>query len=157
MPTSVSDVLDRFTNKVDPHGPLPEFDPLLGACWVWTGAIYSATGYGSFVATTAHRWAYVNLVGPIPDGLHIDHLCRVRSCCNPDHLEPVTQAENNRRQAAAQTHCLHGHEYTAANTYLDGKGYRRCRVCVRESSDRNSAVRSARRATARAAKEGTPP
>ncbi len=69
-------------------------------CWIWQGAKcsegYGSIGYGPTMFST-HRLAYERLVGPIPSGLHIDHLCRVRACCNPDHLEPVTQLENTRR------------------------------------------------------------
>jgi hypothetical protein len=70
-------------------------------CWLWSGEP-SSTGYvhlslGGRRKMLGHRWAYEHFKGPIPDGLHIDHLCKVRSCLNPDHLEAVTQAENNRR------------------------------------------------------------
>lgn len=69
-------------------------------CWLWTGTI-APNGYGYFAikgrSQQAHRVAYELLVGPIPDGLDLDHLCRVRACVNPDHLEPVTRSENNRR------------------------------------------------------------
>lgn len=70
-------------------------------CWEWTGTL-NRDGYGSFqlghgVAARAHRVLYEQLVGPIPEGLHIDHLCYNPCCVRPDHLEPVTQAENNRR------------------------------------------------------------
>ena len=103
---------ERFWSKVDKDGPLPEYRPELGPCWIWTGARMPA-GYGTFAEVTyvastgrskfvgAHRWAYVNTSGPIPDGMHIDHLCRVTSCVNPAHLETVTIAENNRRAASA--------------------------------------------------------
>lgn len=70
-------------------------------CWLWTGAVVG-DGYGRFSHDLyAHRYAYELLVGPIPDGLHIDHLCRTPLCVNPAHMEPVTAAENNRRRSAA--------------------------------------------------------
>lgn len=78
---------------------------------------------------------YEAFVGPIPDGLQIDHLCRVRHCVNPAHLEPVTIAENVRRGAAAQTHCKYGHEYTPENTVIHHGG-RECRTCNRIRSRR---------------------
>jgi hypothetical protein len=83
----------------------------------------------------AHRFSYEAYVGPIGAGLHIDHLCRVRSCVNPKHLEPVTQRVNTLRgegRAALQlrvTHCPRGHEYTPDNIYL-WRGHRACRTCV---------------------------
>lgn len=83
---------ERFWSCVDKDGP--------GGCWIWTGALTGA-GYGQFGGggkkSYTHRWAYQAHVGPIPDGLELDHLCRVRACCNPDHLEPVTHEENTRR------------------------------------------------------------
>lgn len=102
------------------------------SCWLWIGPL-RANGYGMYNHRPAHRVTYELLVGPIPDGLHIDHLCRVRHCVNPDHLEPVTQAENNRRAGAAKTHCPRDHEYTPENTY-NKNGSRMCRTCHRDRS-----------------------
>jgi hypothetical protein len=86
---------------------------------------------------TAHRAFYMELVGPIPDGLTIDHLCKVRNCVNPDHLEPVSRGENTLRgnsphaQNARKTHCLNGHLYDEQNTYITPRGERACRACHR--------------------------
>lgn len=112
-------------------------------CWMWVGAI-SDTGYGSFNAggglyTGSHRFAYQQVKGAIPAGLYLDHICRVRSCVNPDHLEPVTNEENIRRgnggiNNASKTHCPKGHEYTPENTvlrkYPNGRTGRICRSCL---------------------------
>ena len=112
-------------------------------CWLWTGALKSG-GYGQFFAekyALAHRVAYELVVGPIPEGLTLDHLCRVHNCVNPAHLEPVTNGENLRRGMgptgihARATHCPKGHEYTVENTYRNKKGWRTCRACrVREGA-----------------------
>ena len=115
-------------------------------CWEWTGA-RSSTGYGVIQRggvgpkklLFAHRLAYEFYVGPIPDGLHIDHLCRNRGCVRPDHLEAVTVRENILRgtgwmaERARATHCVHGHEFTPENTYLYGptKTWRMCVACSR--------------------------
>jgi hypothetical protein len=94
-------------------------------CWIWQlssrGPLRSTGRYGRIVVNgknvAAHRCSYEVFVGPIPKGLHIDHLCGNPPCVNPEHLEPVTQAENSRRRAMANTHCPQGHEYTEQNTY----------------------------------------
>lgn len=106
-------------------------------CWLWT-AYLDKKGYGRLrwqgKGCKAHRLVYELLVGPIPAGLQIDHLCRVRNCVNPAHMEPVTLAENVRRGTSGainrtKTHCPKGHEYTADNTYTH-KGKRACKACA---------------------------
>ena len=98
-------------------------------CWLWSGYIHKRTGYGRLGQSLAHRLVYETLVGEIPPGLELDHLCRVRHCVNPKHLEPVTSAENTRRGAAALTECKHGHLMSNINTYVAPTGRRQCRVC----------------------------
>lgn len=110
-------------------------------CIVYTGAL-SVGGYGKIRVDGKHKYAhrvvYEELVGPIPEGLQIDHLCRVRACCNHLHLEAVTQRENIMRGVgptavnATKTHCAHGHEFSPENTRLDRLGRRQCLLCNRE-------------------------
>jgi hypothetical protein len=111
-----------------------------GGCIVWTGVLRN--GYGVISSGNrwlrAHRVAYELLVGPIPDGLVLDHLCRNTRCINPHHLEPVTVRENTLRSPIAlsainarKTHCPAGHEYSPENTYLRANGHRACRACGR--------------------------
>jgi len=107
-------------------------------CWIWTGS-QNGKGYGkvSYFGQRhrTHRFSYELLVGPIPAGLQIDHLCRVRSCMNPQHLEPVTPKINQERSArATKTHCAHGHPFSGENlrvTYRNGWTERKCRECKR--------------------------
>jgi hypothetical protein len=123
-------VMERFMSKVN---------KLPSGCWLWHGPV-NRCGYGKFtvqrVTMAAHRFAYHNLVGPIPPELTIDHLCRNRDCVNPKHLEPVSMRENLLRgdtlQAAnaRKTHCVNGHEFTKQNTRLES-GWRQCRECKR--------------------------
>ena len=113
------------------------------SCWLWMGAKDLAQGYGYFGDGTkvvrAHRWAYEQLIGPIPVGLEIDHLCRVTACVNPEHLEAVTRSTNIQRGRTSalrnQTQCCRGHEFSPENTrhYMSGGYWKRgCRTCFRE-------------------------
>lgn len=106
------------------------------SCWIWP--VVRSIGYGRAYGTRqAHRVVYERLVGPIPAGLQLDHLCRTPACVNPWHLEPVTAAENQRRgKRAQQTHCGRGHEFTAENTRIRGNGTRQCKTCSREGQAR---------------------
>lgn len=126
---------DRLWDKVDASGD----------CWEWTGSL-DGRSYGHLMGdggrtVKAHRAAYQTLVGPIPAGLDLDHLCRNRSCVNPDHLEPVTRSENLRRsplvgRRSNLTSCPQGHPYDDANTYVDKRGRRGCKQCRREATRR---------------------
>lgn len=129
----------RFWTRIveDEHG-----------CWIWQGTLRS-DGYGQVTVDgrkwLAHRFAYTDMVADIPAGLQIDHLCRVTSCVNPYHLEPVTAHVNNMRseslaaRRARMTHCPRGHELTPDNVYSrpDRTASRMCRTCC--------ALREARR------------
>ena len=127
--------LDRFEEKVFRSG----FDE----CWYWT-AVTNPDGYGQLrigrKMVLAHHLSYEHFVGPIPKGLQLDHLCRVRGCVNPRHLEPVTQRENILRGVgiaalnAKKTHCKNGHEFTPENTrpqaHISKDGTKRGRSCL---------------------------
>jgi hypothetical protein len=127
-------------------------------CWLWTGSRTSA-GYGNLcIARTwhyAHRLAYHLTVGPIPEGMVLDHLCRIRHCCNPAHLEPVTNRENTMRGLApygVRTTCKRGHDVSdPANVYVEPNGRgRRCRICAYEYQRANSEKRNERKRLRRA-------
>ena len=121
---------DRFWRKVDKSSPR--------GCWEWLGS-QDGQGYGLFslhgVTKRAHRFAYLSLVGPIPAGLVIDHLCRNRLCVNPEHMEPVTNQENLRRgqghdvSQGRRNTCPAGHTYSPENTYINPRGAKCCRTC----------------------------
>jgi hypothetical protein len=126
--------LRRFMEKVAP-------EPNTG-CWLWYGA-WGGGGYPVVnlycVNYAAHRVAYEHFVGPIGEGLQLDHLCRVRCCVNPAHVEPVTPIVNTMRgdtaaaKNAAKTHCPMGHPYSGSNLYIAPKtGDRMCKKCSRE-------------------------
>lgn len=148
MAPQITELPARFRKKVvaRPSG-----------CWEWT-AYRDRMGYGRYyvewdktrkvrIVSLAHRFAYESLVGPIPEGFGLDHLCRNPPCVNPAHLEPVTDQTNWLRGhgphiiglwQAAKTHCPFGHEYTAENTFArpnaSGSYSRSCRECGRIDS-----------------------
>lgn len=149
---------ERFLAKIDTTGG-PD------ACWPWTAALFTQTGYGVFhpvkgKTVSAHTWSYREFIGPIPDGLHVDHTCHNRdqdcpggracvhrSCVNPAHLEPVDPDANVKRSPRSnhrKTHCPRQHEYTPENTYIrhTATGDQRiCRECAREADRRRSGNR----------------
>ena len=132
----MSDIIERFEAKyfVAPDG-----------CWLWTANTHTQ-GYGKIKIAKktmlAHRVSYELYVGKIPDGLHIDHLCRQTACVNPHHLEAVTKRENTLRgigpsaQNAKKTHCKRGHEFIGENTYSYSTNKRICIFCNREQDSR---------------------
>lgn len=125
----------KYVNTTDPD-----------KCWEWQGG-RTQTGYGnsSYMDDTgkqrcikAHRLSYQTFVGPIPEGLTLDHLCENKACINPAHLEPVPNGVNARRSPrtrasinAAKTHCPYGHPYDEVNTFINVRGSRECRICIR--------------------------
>ncbi len=145
---------DKFMARVMP-------EPNSG-CWIWTGRIHDH-GYGMFSNPVvsqdyrAHRWSYLRFKGDIPKGTEIDHVCRVRCCVNPDHLEAVTRSVNVRRGTSAErtslikktaTHCAKGHLWTPENTRIITKKYRPtgtqrwCRECAKARSKKSNLKRA---------------
>jgi hypothetical protein len=135
--TITYDALDRFMDNVRVQE---------NGCAIWIGGSRNCgTDYGGFnfrgKRYLAHRYAYEQLIGPIPEGLSLDHLCRNPRCVNPAHLEPVTHRENVVRGIgvpavnARKTHCKRGHPFSEANTRVrlkKGRPGRECRTCIRE-------------------------
>jgi len=128
--------------------------------WIWTANMLP-NGYGQMDKKYAHRLSHEFYIGPIPDGFVIDHLCRVRNCVNPQHLQAVTQKVNtsrgsasiavklsNARRGAERTHCLHGHEFTEENTWTEtkrnGNKMRRCKICRKAQASLRSSASSHR-------------
>ena len=126
MPISA---IDRFWEKVI-------INP--SSCWEWQGCLVE--GYGQFwdgqSLVYAHRFLYKQMIGEVPIGLQLDHLCRNRKCVNPDHLEVVTPKTNINRGICSnriKTHCPQGHPYTEVNTYHHPQGWRICKICQKNS------------------------
>lgn len=142
----------RLWEKIDKRGS--------GECWPWMAHVHR-NGYATFipqnkdgVRVMVHRYAYEELVGPIPDGLTIDHLCKNRACCNPAHMEPVTQGENAirgggakagvaARRANAEVGCRRGHPRTPEHAFKTPKGNWRCRTCdrLRQANKRRAGIK----------------
>jgi len=133
-------------SRIDKNGPVPEYAPELGPCWLWLGGRHSC-GYGKSTFNKkqllVHRLTYEESNGAIPADLELDHLCRVRHCCRPSHLEVVTHEVNAQRgmspaaQNARKTACPKGHPYS-----VQPNGYRICRPCFNDHQREARAIRS---------------
>lgn len=141
--TIIKDDVLRFYSKVKKTDD---------GCWIWVGSSWDG-GYGRMSvkgkSVLAHRFSYSLLVGEIPEGKQLDHLCRNRGCVNPEHLEPVSAQENQLRgntftaRNSKVTHCRQGHPYSGENLYLTPDGRRDCRTCRRAANAKQSAKRKA--------------
>ncbi|AKL88360.1 HNH endonuclease [Gordonia phage GMA6] len=131
---------DRLLSNVNKCGPRKSHMPT--RCWVWTGAVRGRYGQMKVRGRTlrVHRVAYAECKDGIPNGLHVDHLCRTTLCVRPSHLEAVTQKENNER--TYERECQKGHQWTDDSTYVRSDGTRECRICRRETERRRYARRS---------------
>ena len=140
--SNIDRTTERFNSKIE---RITE-----SGCWIWTGCA-NELGYGMMViknnsiwkTTFVHRFSYQLHKGEIPNGFQIDHLCMVKCCVNPNHLELVTAKENTHRAIkfgiggavtkANKTHCPKGHQYSGENLYIYPNGYRECRICRKEN------------------------
>lgn len=114
----------------------PSIEITPGGCWLWTGRLnnqgYGQVGDTRIRSVLVHRLMWALRSGEIPEGLVLDHLCRTPNCCNPEHLDPVTVQENNRRSLPFRkvlTHCANGHEITDQTRYINSAGHRECSTC----------------------------
>lgn len=146
--TQVGIGLARFDSKIEQI----ELVPSLGACWIWIG-YKTPEGYGEISiggrsggTRKAHLVSYEHMVGKRDPGMQLDHVCHTadtdcpggrdcphRACVNPDHLEPVTAAENSQRSrntGSRRTHCPQGHAYAEGNVYISTLGAQVCRTCT---------------------------
>ncbi len=136
------DMPESFFSKINPC-------PITG-CWNWSGSMYPL-GYGFYSKTGyAHRFSFQKFNGPLIKGLTIDHTCRNRGCCNPRHLDQVSQKTNLLRSPitqasirASKTHCVNGHPYSGSNLVIHNKRgrtpARECRICMNDSQRRRRA------------------
>lgn len=142
--TKVIVIREDLTAKLEAHYRVM---PVSG-CWDWFGTLDGEKKYGrleimvtpAWYRYSAHRYSYTLHRGPIPAGLDLDHLCVNTKCMNPEHMEPVTRAENSRRikergrtkKVTGKAHCLHGHPFTPENTWIvPGTEHRHCKTCAR--------------------------
>ena len=137
VPPKKRPIMERFFDRVC-------FEPNTG-CWLFDGS-FSPDGYAYFYVSdkkmkVAHKFLYEREVSPVPEGMELDHLCLVRCCVNPQHLEVVTHAENVRRGQPRnfnrnKTHCRNGHPYSGYNLTITPSGERTCKTCSREATRR---------------------